>query len=155
MLAASLSGQAAPPDDVLAHLATCEGCRELHLLVTTLQHEHADALAQARIPSAGQVWWRAELRARHEAAATAARPITVVTGLAAASLLGLLASLAGVIAWWLQDWWTSSAVGGGLLATLSPAAWAEPSGLRLGVWLVAGALLVATPVLLYVALRDD
>ena len=34
-------------------------------------------------------------------------------------------------------------------------AWGEPTGLRLAVWLCAGAMLVATPVLLYVALRDE
>ncbi len=82
----------------------CDSCRDLHTIASALQDDQAEALAEARVPSAGQAWWRAELRARQEAAAVADRPITVATGLAAASLVGLLASVAGVLGWWLQDW---------------------------------------------------
>jgi hypothetical protein len=156
VLAATLDGTRAPwPDAIVAHLAACDSCRELHVVATALQHDHADALARVRVPSAGQVWWRAELRARHEAAAAAARPITVATGLAVASLLGLLASLGGAIAWWLQDSLAMSAVLTGLVATWSSAASSAPTGLRLAVWFAAGAMLIATPVVLYLALRDE
>ena len=36
-----------------------------------------ETLADTRLPAAGQVWWRAQMRARHEAAAVAARPVMV------------------------------------------------------------------------------
>ena len=156
VLAATLADARAPlPDAVVAHLAACDSCRELHIVATALQHDHAASLAQVRVPSAGQVWWRAELRARQEAAAAATRPITVATGLAVASLLGLLVSLGGAIAWWLQDSLAMPAMLTGLVATLSAAAWSAPTGLRLAVWFAAGAMLLATPVVLYMALRDE
>ncbi len=143
------------PDAVLDHVAACDGCRDLHLVALSLQQDRAEVIAQARVPSAGQVWWRAELRARHEAAAIAARPITVASGLAVACAVGLLASLTGVLAWWLRDLLAVSTVVTGLLASLAPAGWAMPTGAWLAAWLVAGAMLLGAPVVLYVALRDE
>ncbi len=144
VLTAMRAGQPAPlNDEVLAHLAECESCREALVLATALRDDRADLVAQARVPSAGQAWWRAELRARHEAAEAAARPITVVSGLAAASLIGVLASMAGLLAVLMPSW------------AMLPAEWALPTGLRLALWLVAGAMLAAVPVLLYVTLRDE
>ncbi len=143
------------PDSVLEHLAECDGCREIHVLASSLQEERAEVLRQARVPSAGQVWWRAELRARHEAATVAARPITVVSGLAAACVVGVLASLTGVLAWWLRDVLALPAVVTELVASITPGHWALPTGMWLGVWLLAAALLVGAPVMLYVALRDE
>ncbi len=156
VLAAALAAPRAPlPADLAAHLAGCDGCRDLHTIASALQDDHAEALAEARVPSAGQAWWRAELRARQEAAATAARPITVATGLAVASLIGVLASLTGALAWWLQDWSVIPAALPAAAGSVASAALSAPTGLRLALWLVAGVLLVATPVMLYVALRDE
>ena len=143
VIAAALDATGVVPGDVAAHLRSCDSCRDLHTIASAIHDDNAVALAEAHVPSAGQVWWRAELRARQAATALAARPITVATGVAAAAIIGLLASLTGVLAWWLQDW--LAAVG----------TWDSPTGLRLAVWLCAGAMLVATPVLLYVALRDE
>jgi hypothetical protein len=155
VLAAALETPRSPlSDELTAHLATCESCRDLHTIASALQDDQAEALAEARVPSAGQAWWRAEIRARQEAAAVASRPITIATGLAAACLVGLLASVAGVLAWWLQDSLATPAahvLGSSMMA----AAWAEPTGLRLLLWLVVGVLLVATPFVLYVALREE
>jgi predicted anti-sigma-YlaC factor YlaD len=156
VLAAALAAPRAPlPDDLAAHLAGCDGCRDLHTIASALHDDQAEALADARVPSAGQAWWRAELRARQEAAATAARPITVATGLAIASLVGVFASLTGVLAWWLQEWLVIPAALPAATYSVASAALSAPTGLRLALWLVAGVLLVATPVLLYVALRDE
>jgi len=145
VLTAALDSTGAVPDDVVAHLGSCDSCRNLHTIASALQDDNAVALAEAHVPSAGQTWWRAELRSRQEATALATRPITVATGIAAAAIIGLLASLTGVLAWWLQD----------TMVLMVASAWGEPTGLRLAVWLCAGAMLVATPVLLYVALRDE
>ena len=155
VLAAALDGRRGPLGDELAeHLAGCDSCRDLHTIASALQDDQADALAEARVPSAGQAWWRAEIRARQEAAMVAARPITIATGLAAACLIGLLASLAGVLAWWLQN--SVAAPAAHVLgSSLTVATWGAPTGMRLLVWLVTGALLVATPLVLYVALREE
>ncbi len=66
-----------------------------------------------------------------------------------------MASLTGVLAWWLQDAMGPSTVLQAVADLMVASAWGEPTGLRLAVWLCAGAMLVATPVLLYVALRDE
>lgn len=156
VLAAALEAPRAPlTPDLAAHLADCDSCRDLHTIASALQDDQAEALAEARVPSAGQAWWRAELRARQEATAVATRPITVATGLAAACLVGLLASVAGVLSWWLRDWLVMPAGVQSVAAGLGTAAESAPTSLRLALWLVAGVLLVATPVMLYVATRDE
>lgn len=148
-----------PPQDVpaelAAHLETCGSCRELHMLVSVLQDDRAVALAEARVPSAGQAWWRAELRARQEAAVIAARPITIATGLAAASLIGLLASLTGALAWWLQDWASMAGVVRAVTDAVPAGPWGAPTFLSVVLWLCGGALVLATPVLVYVALTEE
>ena len=73
VLAAALDTTRATPDAVLAHLEACDSCRDLHTIASALHDDHAMALAEAHVPSAGQAWWRAELRARQEATALAAR----------------------------------------------------------------------------------
>jgi len=166
VLGAALDTTRATPDDVVAHLEACEGCRDLHAIASALHDDHAVALAEAHVPSAGQAWWRAELRARQEATALAARPITVATGIAAAAVIGVLASLTGVLAWWLQDSPVfalratadkpiTGAAFEAVANLLVGAAWGEFTGLRLAIWLCAGAMLVATPLLLYMAIRDE
>lgn len=156
VLAAAIEAPRAPlTADLASHLAECDDCRNLHTIASALQDDQVEALAEARVPSAGQAWWRAEIRARQDAAAAAARPITVATGLAAACLIGLLASVAGVLGWWLQDSLAMPAAVEAVASTLAAATWSAPTGLRVALWLVAGALLVATPVMLYVALHDE
>ena len=155
VLAAALDPASAAPADVTAHLASCDSCREFHTIASALHDDNAVALAEARVPSAGQAWWRAELRARQEAAELAARPITVATAIAAAALIGLMASLTGALAWWLQGSSGMSTTLHAIAELMLAGAWGEPTGVRLAIWLCAGAMLVATPVLLYVALRDE
>lgn len=156
VLAAALEAPRAPlTADLVAHLAGCDGCRDLHTIASALHDDQADALAEARLPSAGQTWWRAELRARQEATTVATRPITVATGLAAACLVGLLASAVGTLGWWLQDWMVMPAAVRAVAEGLGSAAWSAPTGLRLASCLVVGGLCVATPFVLYVALRDE
>lgn len=156
VLAAALDrAQAAPSDEMSAHLEACGSCRDLYAMVSALREDGAMAMAEARVPSAGQAWWRAELRARQEAATAAARPITVATGLAAASLLGLFASLAGVLAWWFPDRPSVSSALHAALGSVAAAAWPAQTGLGLVAWLVAAALVLATPIVLFVALRED
>jgi len=88
VLVAALDTTRATPDAVLAHLEACDSCRDLHTIASALHDDHAMALAEAHVPSAGQAWWRAELRARQEATAqyppeNAAELITKIPELAA------------------------------------------------------------------------
>jgi len=57
--------------------------------------EAALARTEAAPPSSAIVWWRAQMRARQEAARAADRPITIVHGLAIACGAGLALSLIG------------------------------------------------------------
>ncbi len=156
VLAAALDAPRTPAsDDVTSHLDACESCRELFTVAAALRCDGAEALAAARVPSAGQAWWRAELRSRQEAAVVASRPITVATGLAVASLIGVLASLTGVLAWWWQDALALPAAVLAVASSVTAVSWAVPTGVRLAVWLVAGVLLVATPLVLYLAVREE
>ena len=62
-----------------------------------LRQDHEALCRQAKIPSAGLVYWRASIRARSEAAQTVERPLTIVQGLAAAALVGVGVALTGLV----------------------------------------------------------
>jgi len=53
------------------------------------------ARSEAAPPSSAIVWWRAQMRARQEAALAASRPITIVHALAIAAGAGLMLSVIG------------------------------------------------------------
>jgi hypothetical protein len=85
-------------EEVRMHAEHCEICREVALIAPLLRDDFIDARAGVSIPAAGQVWWRAAVRARMEATHAAARPITWAQGLAGAAAAGILVALIGV-AW--------------------------------------------------------
>ena len=60
-----------------------------------IRREFEHTQQQARVPTPEIVWWRAQMRAREEAARTAARPIVFTQALAVAALIGLLVSVVG------------------------------------------------------------
>jgi hypothetical protein len=98
-----------------AHVVTCAACRDLALVADTLQRDARDVGRAASPPTSAIVWWRAQMRARQEAARAADRPITVVHALAIASAAGLLLGLLGSVAAWVRGssgWfsaWSASA----------------------------------------------
>ena len=67
------------------------------LVAEAIAAEAAQARLEAAPPSSAIVWWRAQMRARQEAAKAADRPITIIHGLAIACLCGLAVSLAGTL----------------------------------------------------------
>lgn len=83
-------------DSLEHHLDGCPSCRELANLVGRLRTDHAHALEERALPTASQVWWRARVRARLEAAHAVDRPIGVAHKVSMAALLGLAASLVGL-----------------------------------------------------------
>jgi hypothetical protein len=73
----------------------CPQCAPLVALAEQVRAAFADTQQHARVPTPEIVWWRAQMRAREEAARTAARPIFFTQALAVAALIGLLVSVVG------------------------------------------------------------
>jgi len=118
----------------------CPVCGPLVMLAEQIRQEFDDTRREARIPTPEIVWWRAQMRAREEAARKAARPILFTQALAIAALFGLLISLAGRLT----------------LPSLSFADMSLSSGLPLLRIAVATACcLVVAPIALYIALARD
>jgi len=130
------------PQELRTHVAACEICSDV-LEVALAFHEDREARSDVQIPSAGLVWWRAELRARQEAMRKVSRPMTVVQAFGAAAGIGAAAALLS-LAWpWLKA-----------LATLP-----DLSSLSFAQWgiviVIAFAVLIIAPVAMYFVLSDD
>jgi hypothetical protein len=136
-------------DELRAHVAACQGCTDIVGTVSTLSDAWTDARADAHVPASGMVWWRAQMRARREAARAAARPITVVQGIAGLAGLVLLASALAFLSPW---------VAASFAAALSMFSISLPD-LRTtaGGWAVAGAIafLAVTSMAVYFAVAED
>lgn len=147
--------------ELLAHVDACPVCRDVVTVALVMRDEHVQACRDAHVPSAGLVWWRAERRARQEAARLAARPMTFVQVVAAACGLAAALTLAGLASPWLRgvfaalvdemsafDWPMVS-----LPALPSVAALVSQGGVPL--LLAAGVWLVLAPIALYFALSRE
>ena len=84
-------------ESLYAHATHCEVCSELVELVDLMRLER-DALKDVSVPAAGQVWWRAAIRARIEVSQQVVRPLGWVFGVASACVVGL--GLAGIELLW-------------------------------------------------------
>src|SRR3954462_6444598 len=80
-------------DDLRAHVSSCGVCTDLSHVAAALLHDRDMARSHARVPPAGVVWWRAQLRAREDAARAAGRPVAFVQGVAASVSLWLIVAL--------------------------------------------------------------
>ena len=76
-------------DDLRAHAASCADCADLAEIAFALVEDRDDAMHAAHLPPSGAVWWRAQMRARHDAARAARRIISIVQ--AAAVIAALVA----------------------------------------------------------------
>lgn len=143
--------------ELRAHVEACAVCADTLAVALLLLTEGHVAYASARVPSSGTVWWRAQMRARQEAARAASRPITIVQTIAftcGAALITVAAFWARPSlpsSWeWLQHLAGSVRSGAAWLASvesLSP-----PSLLP---WIVLAMWLVLAPVAIYLAVDDD
>ncbi len=157
-LAAAL--QSRWPDRVDAglreHVATCAICSDVIAIAGAIDDARMETRALAAIPDSGQVWWRAQLRARREAAAMAGRPITAVQVITLACAMGLLGACFGAMSAWFQSALgsiTSSIAGFRLQAALLSAA-ALVSGHGLFVIALVAMLLLAPVAVCFAVLRD-
>jgi hypothetical protein len=95
------------------------------IVAEAIAAEASVARREAAPPSSAIVWWRAQMRARQEAARTVERPLTIVHGLAIACGVGLLLSVVGTgaaaltgSAGWLTGVYQSLTAATGPLATI-------------------------------------
>jgi hypothetical protein len=134
------------------HVASCSICQDVVSVASVMQEDHEAARHEwndANVPSSGQMWWRAEMRARQDAIREATRPVTVAQAVAA----GLAVSVAGVAGW--LAWPTVQ----GFFAALVPGSTSQASVFSSPLFLpVAVAMLgiiVIAPVALYFVLTDN
>ena len=132
-------------DSLRAHAAECGVCSELAAIAGLMAEARDEARTHSGIPEPGRVWWRAQLRARREAAKSAGRPITAVQVIAFACAAGLLGACFGATSTWFQAVVGAfiTSVGGATVATLVA---------QYGAWLLAGgAALLLIPTAIYLA----
>jgi hypothetical protein len=86
-----------------AHVAGCAICPEVVTIAGEIHNSREELRQRAVLPEAGAVWWRAQLRARREAAEVAARPMTVAQVTAFACAVGLLGACFGATSTWFQS----------------------------------------------------
>jgi hypothetical protein len=95
----ALAGERWPervPEELRLHAAGCAICTDLIAAVQPILADRVDLSNEGHIPSSGVMWWRAQMRARQEAAREAARPITVAQIVGVVCTLGVAAM---AIAW--------------------------------------------------------
>ena len=95
-------------DELKSHVAACQGCQDLVTIVAPLGDAWADSRADAHVPASGTVWWRAQMRARQEAARAAERPIAIVQTIAAVAAGTIIALVLFAISPWLASSYASS-----------------------------------------------
>lgn len=78
------------------HACACAVCRDVVAIAPALREDLRRADVQ--VPAAGQVWWRAAIRARADAARDAVRPMIWLQALTGAGAAGL--AVAGVSMLW-------------------------------------------------------
>ena len=74
MLALGHWPHACPPE-LGAHITACKACSEFLLVTQAFQQSRTNAAAEVRLPAAGAIWWRAQLRRRNAAIEHMARPM--------------------------------------------------------------------------------
>jgi hypothetical protein len=135
-------------DELLRHAADCAVCAEVVAVCEALAgdfeagHRVSGHTGHA-LPSAGQVWHRATLRARADAVDAASRSLVWAYGLAGAAVAGLTAAF--VASMW--------PVVFPLLRRLAETGAARQTGLPIIV--AIGACLAVASVAVYVAIRGD
>jgi hypothetical protein len=136
-------------DELQTHVAACDNCRTLVAALTPLGEAWLDTRAAAHVPASGMVWWRAQMRARREAARAAARPMTIVQAIAALAGVALLVTTLALLSPWVIASFSGSA--SLLLGTLP-----DVGGLTSN-WAVAAAiaLLAMTSLAVYLVMAED
>jgi len=131
-------------DDLANHVAGCAFCKDLGLVAEAFGADFSSALDQARIPSAGLVWWRAEIRSRQESLRAASRPITWAHSLGAAGAIAIALVLLTLV-----DFGNLKSFSLSMLVNLIPDSMPLPL-----MFATLGALAILASVTLYFVLSD-
>jgi hypothetical protein len=134
------------------HVAQCAICADVAEVASALREDHDVAwIEAARVPPSDVVWFRAQARARTEAARQAARPIAIMQALGLAGATGVISLLIGVVAYWVwqrADWVA-------MLPASNPLSLDMMGFAIRGVLLAIGLWLVLAPVAVYLVASDD
>jgi len=90
------------PAELTAHAASCDVCGDLAVVAGAMDTERGEVPVSARVPSAGTVWWHAQLRAREDAAKAVGRPITWAQAALLAACGGAAGAIFGATTGWFQ-----------------------------------------------------
>jgi hypothetical protein len=146
-------------EELRAHVAACTLCTDLIEVSSALLDEQESAWHEARVPPSSVVWWRAQIRAREEAARSAARPVAFMQGVAASLALWIAVVVLRALPWpEMPDWrgWVTGLVPSVSVPDFSTLAAAVPGGwVLLALVLVLGTWLVLAPVAIYFAATDE
>jgi hypothetical protein len=143
-------------EDLRHHVGACENCADLVEVVRPIldDRDHA-ALLDAHIPSSAVMWWRAQRRARCEAAREAARPITVAQIIGSVTAVILATALLTAYSPWLRgslarigDALSHDAIRFNVQSVLLTQGWLLPA-------VIIGISLVLAPLAVYFAVADD
>jgi len=114
--------------ELRAHVAACSDCTDLVLIARSMQQAHRNATCEAQLPSAGILWWRAQVQRRNGAIARVSKPIVLAEKIAWAITCAIALALAlwqghQIGDWWrslgsLSEVWTRSLANGWILALL-------------------------------------
>ena len=145
------------PDRADAELRThadgCDICRDLIVSVGPILNDRVDLSSEGHLPTSGAMWWRAQMRARQEAAREAERPLTIAH---VVGFVCVIAVAAAALAWLspvIRIWFIDAAH----LATAFHLP-EIPGGLRSHGWLILlmGLVwLVLAPLAIYFAVAED
>jgi hypothetical protein len=143
-------------DGLREHVAHCGICSDIAAMAVAFLQDREVAHAEAPVPSAAIVWWKAQIRAREEANRIAARPIVLVQAVATVCAAVASLAVAPAASAWVRsmitalgaaEWWTlPSDVSFSWI--VSAAAYTTLPLLAVGVWIVLA------PVVVYLALDE-
>lgn len=77
------------------HIESCPSCSELRLVAGALLDDHADAMSEAHPPASGTMWWRMQIRQRHDAQSRARQSLLVGQAVTLAVAMALIIALLG------------------------------------------------------------
>ena len=119
------------------HVAHCGLCSDVAAIAGAFFEDRDCAQAEAVVPSSSAVWWRAQIRAREEAARVAARPLLIFQALATV----VVAIVAIVLAPTASNW-----IRGSLTAFGAAEFWTLPRDLNFS-WILSAAAYTTLPLL--------
>jgi hypothetical protein len=141
-------------EELIQHVASCEICQDVITVASAIQSDHDVAYREANVPSSGQMWWRAEMRARQDAIREASRPVAVAQGVAV--VLALVVAIAAAWFAWpsVHDLLSTSTAATAAAGTVGSQPGIFASSMLIPLAVAMGALLVIAPLALYVVLSE-